>query len=397
MKNTRITKSCLYNCLVAEKCTVYRQERGVVLSVCYILHSATVECKRSMARPQNSRLSHDNVDEDRGQRPEGVGDLLQRGDDGEGGGWIGNIKKLPGLGILLVIAGVLLNQTINVVVKKTAMPALLLLLWRDGLRLAAVDVPLLIYYAKNPFPKGQRLLLVVRGIAVGTQMAVQFYAVKLLPLPDFTMINCIKPAFVTLLSCIFLKEPCGLFEVFNLILVFAGITFVIQPQIIFGTREVEYTPEMMYAVLALVAATILGSLITIILRHLRKMHWAPMASSVRFINLPGYLPVVLLLSQQCLPACGQDRVEVLALMAFGFLAQVLGILSLKVEEAHVVSLVDNAVNIVTSFVFQAVFFFQPAGMMKIVGALIVLSSVLLIGGTKIWKHKRKNNVSLPKQ
>ena len=77
-------------------------------------------------------------------------------------------------------------------------------------------------------------------------------------------------------------------------------------------------------------------------------------------------------------------------MAFGFLAQVLGILSLKVEEAHVVSLVDNAVNIVTSFVFQAVFFLQPAGMMKVVGALIVLSSVLLIGGTKIWKHTRKN-------
>ena len=192
-----------------------------------------------MTRPQNRTLSQDNVDEE----------IFE---DGEGGGWIRNLKKLPGLGILLVIAGVLVNQTINVVVKKATMPALLLLLWRDGLRLAAVDAPLLIYYAKNPFPKGQRLLLVVRGIAVGTQMAVQFYAVKLLPLADFTMINCIKPAFVTLLSCIFLKEPCGLFEVLNLILVFAGITFVIQPQFIFGRGGAEYTPDMMYAMLALV-------------------------------------------------------------------------------------------------------------------------------------------------
>ena len=119
-------------------------------------------------------------------------------------------------------------------------------------------------------------------------MAVQFYAVKLLPLADFTMISCIKPAFVTLLSCIFLKEACGIFEIFNLVLVLAGITFVIQPHFIFGAREVEYTPEMVYAVLALVGATLLGSLITIILRHLRKMHWAPLASSVRFVNLPGY-------------------------------------------------------------------------------------------------------------
>ena len=77
------------------------------------------------------------------------------------------------------------------------------------------------------------------------------------------------------------------------------------------------------------------------------------------------------------------------------LVQVLGILSLKVEEAHVVSLVDNAANIITSFVFQAVFFLNPAGPLKVVGAVIVGSSVLLIGGTKIWKHKKmiKESVS----
>ena len=77
------------------------------------------------------------------------------------------------------------------------------------------------------------------------------------------------------------------------------------------------------------------------------------------------------------------------------LVQVLGILSLKVEEAHVVSLVDNAANIITSFVFQAVFFLHPAGPLKVVGAVIVGSSVLLIGGTKIWKHKKitKESVS----
>ena len=372
-----------------EKCT---QRVGVVMSVCHSFESG-------MAGKQNGSSSDvvDNISEERSRSGS-----IHVHDDGGGGGWISKATKLPGLGILLVIAGVLVNQTINVVVKKTAMPALLLLLWRDGLRLATVDAPLLIFYNKNPFPRGQRLLLVVRGVAVGTQMAVQFYAVKLLPFADFTMINCIKPAFVTLLSCIFLKEPCGIFEVFNLILVFAGITFVIQPQFIFGIREVEYTPEMVYAVLALVGSTILGSLITIILRHLRKMHWAPMASSVRFINLPGYLPVVLLLGQECLPACGQERVEVLALMVFGFLAQVLGILSLKVEEAHVVSLVDNAVNIIISFAFQALFFLQPAGTKKVVGASIVLSSVLLIGGGKIWKHrkeerKRKNNILEQKQ
>ena len=45
--------------------------------------------------------------------------------------------------------------------------------------------------------------------------------------------------FVTLLSCLFLKEACGLFEIFNLALVIGGITLVVQPPFMFGTGEVN--------------------------------------------------------------------------------------------------------------------------------------------------------------
>ena len=42
-----------------------------------------------------------------------------------------------------------------------------------------------------------------------------------------TFLSC-NQVFVTLLSCIFLKEACGLFEIINLVLVLGGITLVIQ-------------------------------------------------------------------------------------------------------------------------------------------------------------------------
>ena len=50
--------------------------------------------------------------------------------------------------------------------------------------------------------------------------------------------------FVTLLSCLFLKEACGLFEIFNLALVIGGIVLVVQPPFIFGTGEVNIKSKL---------------------------------------------------------------------------------------------------------------------------------------------------------
>ena len=80
-------------------------------------------------------------------------------------------------------------------------------------------------------------LLALRGLADGVNLMMQFYAVKVLPLGDVTMMNCIKVnchnitsswtvpccfgqiAFVNLFSCIFLKEPCGIPEIISILLV----------------------------------------------------------------------------------------------------------------------------------------------------------------------------------
>jgi drug/metabolite transporter (DMT)-like permease len=300
---------------------------------------------------------------------------------------------LPGLGILLTITYVLLGQTTNVLVKKMTLSPLVLVLWRDALRLPAIHVPLLIHCGEHPFPKGSRVLLLVRGLTSGITVAVRAYAVRVLPLADYTMINSVNPVFVTLLSCIFLKEACGIFEIFNLLLVLLGVTLVVQPPFLFGAGEVEYSAEMLYTALSLVAVTALGSVIPIILRQLRMMHWAALASSSRFLCLLEYLPAVLLLGEQCLPACGAERVQVLLLAIIASAVQMLAINAYKFEEAHVITLVDNAANIVTAFVFQALFFMQAAGPVQVTGAGAVLASVLAIGARRAWAHRRAGEAS----
>ena len=163
---------------------------------------------------------------------------------------------------------------------------------------------------------------------------------RYLPIADVTMIASIRPVCVSLLSCIFLKESCGIFELITLCLVFSGVTLVIQPPFLFGTEQSEYTPHMMHTALMLIVITAISSAVPIVLRHLRGMHWAALGGSARFVAISLYLfaifcdlflarfitifehlSVVLFLGLQCLPECGEERMLVLILSVIGTAVQ----------------------------------------------------------------------------
>ena len=215
---------------------------------------------------------------------------------------------------------------------------------------------------------------------------------RYLPLDDVTMITSTKPVFVTLLSCIFLKEACGVFEVVTLAMVVGGITLVIQPPFLFG-GEVVYTPHMLTTAMVLLATTAFSSLVTIILRHLRSMHWAAINGSVRFITILEYLPFVLYLGLECVPACGEERLVLIFLAAIGTAVQTTMTLSLKVEEANVIGLVDSTASIIVAFLFQAAFFEVVAGPVKVAGGAVVLGAVVTIGARKVWAARRAGQLA----
>ena len=51
------------------------------------------------------------------------------------------------------------------------------------------------------------------------------------------MISATSPVFVTLLARIFLQEPCGVFEVLNIIVTMVGVVIVMRPPFIFGSGD----------------------------------------------------------------------------------------------------------------------------------------------------------------
>lgn len=114
-----------------------------------------------------------------------------------------------------------------------------------------------------------------------------------------------------------------------------------------------------------------------------------LSGSSRIITVLEYAPMVLILGEQCIPACGEDRATIILLACIGVIVQTMAILSYKYEEAHIITLIDNAANIVIAFSFQALFFLEAAGPVKVLGAAVVLVSVFIIGGRKAWQHRQE--------
>ena len=298
-------------------------------------------------------------------------------------------ERVPCLGILLVLLGVTVFQAGSVLAKKMTLHPVMMLLTRD-LIMITWTTPLTIAGGDNPFPPGKWHLVVVRGTLAGCQLMSHFYAVRHLPLSDVMMLASIKPVSGTLLARLFLKEAVGVFEVLNLVLVVTGLCLVVQPSFVFGDTGQQYDQHMMLTALAVVVANALGGGIGVIIRYLRAMHWAALAVTTRIFTVAELSVAAAVLGLYCVPACGLDRWGIVLVAVAGSLTQMLFIFGLKVEEAHVVTLTDNAASIIVSFTFQLVFFQDYPNTLKIIGLCVVILSILLLGGHKIIKHRKDN-------
>ena len=67
------------------------------------------------------------------------------------------------------------------------------------------SIPIVIYNEQDPFPKGKRLLLLLRGFLGTTSLMSQFYALRHMPLADASVIIFSVPVFVAIFARIFLK------------------------------------------------------------------------------------------------------------------------------------------------------------------------------------------------
>lgn len=299
-----------------------------------------------------------------------------------------SLKNVPGLGIFLTLATVVIYQCMNVIAKKVSLSPMIILFFRDCL-LIPQFLPPLIFSRSKLFPRGKLLFLAARSLIDGIDLIILFQALKVLPLGDITMIGAVRVIFTTIYSRIFLKEPCGLFELFNMLLVLGGILLVVQPPIIFGGQS-SYSNEMLIMAGAHVASKAFAGISFIIARHLRDLHWAVMGFHSRMYNMGEVLIYFCYTGAPCLPSCGMERLSLLILSLLGSAGGATLVTALRYEKAGVVGMVDNGAHLIVSQVFQIAFFNDFPGLLQIVGVLLVLISIVSFGFRGIVADRQKN-------
>lgn len=292
--------------------------------------------------------------------------------------------KCPYLGLILATISSLFFSLCSAIVK-----------WMvdvDPMELAACrfvgvllpTIPIVIYCKKKPFPKGKRLMLLLRSFVGTTGLMLSFYAFRNMPLADANVIVFSVPVFVAIFARLFLKEPCGIFNVITVILTLIGVVLITRPPILFNelvpplASTNENAKSNLWGAVAAFAATLFGANVYILLRALKGLHFSVIMTNFGSFALVQTLLVTYLLGTLCIPKCGIDRILIVALAFFSFGGQILLTLALQLEQAGPVAIARSA-DIVFAFIWQIIFFKEIPNIYSVAGAILVTSSVILTG------------------
>ncbi|KFB43565.1 AGAP001214-PA-like protein [Anopheles sinensis] len=247
------------------------------------------------------------------------------------------------------------------------------------------SIPIAIYREENFFPEGKRIILVLRCFVGTTGLMLSFYAFRHMPLADASVIIFSTPVFVAIFARLFLREACGMFNIITIFLTLIGVVLITKPPFLFGDNLVTIIDEQVmesnydiWGPVAALSSTLFGANAYVLLRALKGLHFSVIMTNFGSFALIYTLVVCYYIGALCWPLCGMDRFLVVALALFSFGGQILLTLALQYEQAGPVAIARSA-DIVFAFVWQIMFFKETPSLYSILGALLVVSSVVLSG------------------
>ncbi|XP_047473925.1 solute carrier family 35 member G1-like [Penaeus chinensis] len=294
---------------------------------------------------------------------------------------------LPHVGLFMAVLSSLFFSLCSLIVKVLADVSPMELAVFRFVGILLPTLPLLIRRGDPPFPRGRRLMLMLRGLVGATSLMLQFYAFRHMPLADASVIVFSVPVFVAVFARVFLGEPCGLFHGVVILLTLAGVILIARPPLLFGSLSDAYTTENWWGAAAAISGTVVAANVYVILRVLKGLHFSVIMTNFALVALVLTPLVSWFIGDGCVPRCGNERYLILAIGIFSFGGQILLTKALQLEQAGPVSIARTA-DVVFAFIWQAIFFQEFPDSLSLMGALLVTSCVFLTG-------LRKWVISLP--
>ncbi|XP_013789531.1 solute carrier family 35 member G1-like [Limulus polyphemus] len=228
--------------------------------------------------------------------------------------------------------------------------------------------------------QGERCFLLLRAIIGAVSATLIYSAFQLIPLADASTIAFSAPVFVNVFACVLLGESCDGFHVVTVLTTVTGVFLISKPPFLFRDEQdsdVSTSDRISGSCMALGGC--LGmALVFVVMRKLKRTSYSSInivfSSSIVILDSV----VLTVINEWSFPHCGEDGWFIIVSVISFTVASFLQTAALKLEEAGLVS-IGRTINVVLSFIFQVMLLEERVGWTSVLGAVLVCSSVGVIG------------------
>ncbi|PRD26268.1 UNVERIFIED_CONTAM: Solute carrier family 35 member G1 [Trichonephila clavipes] len=265
------------------------------------------------------------------------------------------------------------------------------------LALLIFSLPPTVKSGENPFgPTDLQTLLFIRGILGGAHIFLNFIAFRCLPLGEATAIVFSLPAFVTVAARVCLKEPCNALQLLTIALTLLGIIFTAKLPSSLMSGNFAYSAENVYGLLVALGSLACNTGQVVVIRMVKRTHHSVLMTHFSIVASVEIAFLTYIFGEYKWHDCGLQSFCIVLLGFCSYAGQTLVIMALQLECAGPVTTMKAASDITLAFVWQTFFFHDIPDSCSIVGAVLVVFSVVFIMVSKWIFSSPKDSVQLKK-
>ena len=227
-----------------------------------------------------------------------------------------------------------------------------------------------------------RIILLLRSVMGYLGVVTFFASVQLIPVGDAMVLSMLSPFVASALSVLILKEPWYFHEVFCIVMSFGGAIFVVKPPFLFGSSSsVDSSNHWIGVSYSILSAFSAGCayLFVRMLGTSAQLHWSNVCFTHGLFNTLFSIPVSALVFQENLWSRLTWKHGWLVAMAglVGGPSQILMTIGMQREKSGAATAMRMS-DVFFSFIWQAVFTTDAVSGYSVIGAMLVLCSIVII-------------------
>ena len=253
--------------------------------------------------------------------------------------------------------------------------------------------------------KQELFLLIVNVFFAITGFLGFFLGYRYLPLSDLTTIRYSQVIWTAIITAIIYREKPSIPIIFAILLTTIGVVFVAQPKFLFG-NEIQSTESLLpenrhHRVLGIAIALYCSVAITLIVvsnRHLLVTYKTRQSLIMLQFTFGSMCVVIINLAYRyyfIIDWLAAARVEFLhwrylaasSVCLLQILSSILTQKAIKREHPSVFTIVQSS-DILFSILLQNIFTSHRSNLISLTGSILVLTSILIVGGFKFFKDRR---------